>query len=193
MNRFTTGNLKKVCLALVAFLLMSVAVAMVAGSGTATAKTALAANCDVVIYEYGHNAPGTDTDAKRNYEFIRLVNTGAAEVNVQGWWVQDNYPHTYKLEGKNLPENSPFRQPGPDTVLNSSDDLFVMPKGSSVYLYNGTGTDTQPTNNSAAIYRNTIHHFNNAGDTLSLRSSSGVKSYVQYTSYREKIGPLSCS
>jgi hypothetical protein len=68
-----------------------------------------------------------------------------------------------------------------------------MPVGSSVYLYNGSGVDSQPTNNSAAIYRNTTHHFNNAGDTLSLRSNSGVKSYVQYTSFREKIGPTSCT
>lgn len=179
----SSKTLKKAALGSAAFLLMGAAGLFALGSTTANANTSLAANCDVVIYEYGHNAPGTDTSANRNSEFVRLVNTGVGPVDVEGWWVQDTYPHTYKLEASKLPAGSPFNVAG----------KFTMPVGSSVYLYNGSGVDSQPTNNSAAIYRNTTHHFNNAGDTLSLRSNSGVKSYVQYTSFREKIGPTSCT
>lgn len=191
---FKTARMKQVFWSAAAATMLLIASLSMLGSSVATANAvktvaqpatvAMAANCDVVIYEYGHNAPSTDTDAKRNYEFLRLVNTGAAPVEVEGWWVQDTFPHTYKLEASKLPAGSPFNVAG----------KFTMPVGSSVYLYNGTGTDTQPTNNSAAIYRNTTHHFNNAGDTLYLKRVDGkTMSYVQYTSYREKIGPLSCS
>jgi hypothetical protein len=181
---FKTANMKRVFWSAAAAFMLMAASLFALGSGS-TANASLAANCDVVIYEYGHNAPGTDTNGNRNAEFLRLVNTGAAPVNVEGWWVQDNFPHTFKLQGATLPAGSPFK---------AGDGTFQMPPMSSVYLYNGTGTDTQPTNTSAAIYRNTTHHFNNSGDTLSLKSADGkTKSYVQYTSFREKIGPLSCS
>jgi hypothetical protein len=193
MTLFSTANFKRIVWGVAAFIGMAVVAAMLAGSGTATAKTsAMANNCDVIIYEYGHNAPGPDTPAKANYEFLRLVNRGPAAVNVENWWVQDDFPHVYKLKGVNLPAGSPFRDT--HATADPADDTFQIPAGHSVYLYNGTGTDTNPTNNSAAIYRNAGHHFNNGGDTLSLKDKDGkTQSYVQYTSYREKIGPLSCS
>ena len=199
MHWLNMANVKKVFWSASATVMVFFAAALMTNAATAnvavpqTAQAQLNSNCPVIIYEKGTNAPGTDTPAKANYEFLRLVNRSAGTVNVQGWWVQDDYPHVYTLKGVNLPSGSPFRDAGADAVPNNADDQFVMPAGSSVYLYNGAGTDNNPTNNSAAIYRNVGHHFNNGGDTLSLRNGVGkTQNYIQYTSYREKIGPLTC-
>lgn len=200
MHWLNMANVKKVFWSASATVMVFFAAALMTNAATANVAPkaavvaqALNSNCPVIIYENGTNAPGTDTPAKANYEFLRLVNRSAGTVNVQGWYVQDNFPHVYTLKGVNLPAGSPFRDAGADAIPNNADDQFVMPAGSSVYLYNGTGTDTQPTNNSAAIYRNVGHHFNNGGDTLSLKNGADkTQSYIQYTSYREKIGPLTC-
>jgi hypothetical protein len=162
------------------------------GIGPASAGTssvALASYGDVRIIEYGPNAPGADTAAKRNYEFLRLKNMTAAAINVEGWWVQDSYPHVYKLEGVKLPATSPFRDAGTDTVKPSADDQFVIPVGGQVYVYNGAGADGNPTNLTAALYRDYIHHFNNAGDTLYVKASNGGTVHrVTYTPYRVYTG-----
>jgi hypothetical protein len=144
---------------------------------------------DVKIIEYGPNAPGADTAAKRNYEFLRLANVTVNSIDVEGWWVQDNYPHVYKLQASKLPATSPFRDAGPDTTMNTADDRFVIPVGGQVYVYNGSGVDGNPTNLTAALYRDYIHHFNNAGDTLRVKTAAGVTSHwITYTPYRVRIG-----
>lgn len=176
-------RVKRIGWSLTAAASLVLAGSMATGSATANVASMVNTACDVVIYEYGHNAPGADTASNRNSEFIRLVNRGTAPVEVEGWWVQDDFPHIYKLEASKLPAGSPFNVAG----------KFTMPVGSSVYLYNGSGVDTSPTSTTAAIYRNVSHHFNNSGDTLSLKRTDGKTiSFEQYTSFREKDGPLSC-
>lgn len=166
--------------------------AVFAVAGSSSVATASPSNVGKVkIIEYGSNAPGTDHNAgpgdNRNAEFLRLLNSTAGPLDVEGWWVQDNFPHVYKLKGTVLPSDSPFRDPGP--TASPTDDRFVIPVGGQVYVYNGAGTDTQPTNLTAALYRNYIHHFNNAGDTLSFRDLDGTAvHWVAYTPYRVRIG-----
>lgn len=145
------------------------------------------------LIEWGVNAPGTDHNAgpgdNRNYEFLRFTNTTGAPLDVEGWWVQDNFPHVYKLEankaGAPLPVGSPFRSEL--GAVGPADDHFVMPAGSQVYVYNGAGTDGNPTNLTAALYRNYVHHFNNAGDTMSIHDSDGTTvSWVTFTPFRTR-------
>lgn len=139
----------------------------------------------VRVWEYGHNAVGTDTSANRNQEFVRLRNVSGEEIDVTGWILHDTYQNSegdwgnkYVFKTTDLPAGSPFLKDG----------RFVMPPGSDVYIYNGSGTDPTPTNTTAAIYRNYKHHWNNAGDTIYLRDADGtVVHRVDYTSYRELI------
>jgi hypothetical protein len=167
------------------------------GSITLTGSVASADTsnvCKIRMVEWGVNAPGTDKPSNANYEFKRLYNPGPTEVDVEGWWVQDAYPHVYKLQankvGAPLAADSPFRKSvdadgtGPGTAM---EDHFVMPAGSNVYVYNGTGTDGNPTNLTAALYSGLGHHHNNAGDTLSLRDKDDtVVDWATYTPYRTR-------
>ena len=163
-----------------------------AAPATKAAVSAVMAAGDVRIIEYGPNAPGADTAAKRNYEFLRLKNMTAGPLDVEGWWVQDNYPHVYKLTADNvsyvkLPDDSPFRQEA--GAAGPAGDHMVMPAGAEIYVYNGAGSDGNPTNMTLALYRDYIHHFNNAGDTLRVKNASGVTiHWVTYTPYRVRIG-----
>lgn len=164
------------------------------GSITLTGSVASADTnvCKIRMIEWGVNAPGTDKPSNANYEFKRLYNPGAP-LDVEGWWVQDNFPHVYKLEankaGAPLPVGSPFRKMVDDDNNATTPEVahFVMPAGSNVYVYNGTGTDGNPTNLTAALYSGLGHHHNNAGDTLSLRDKDDtVVDWATYTPYRTR-------
>ncbi len=163
------------------------------GAATVGASANVANAGKGCLIEWGVNAPGTDHNAgpgdNRNAEFLRFTNTTGAPLDVEGWWVQDNFPHTYKLEankaGAPLPVGSPFRSEL--GAVGPADDHFVMPAGSQVYVYNGAGTDGNPTNLTAALYRSYVHHFNNAGDTMSLRDLDGTAvSWVTFTPFRTR-------
>lgn len=143
---------------------------------------------NVKITEYGSNAPGKDTTGNRNAEFVRLVNTTGAALDVEGWILHDTYQNgagdwgnRYTFRATDLPTGSPFKVGTPAR--------FTVPAGGQVYVYNGSGADTTPTNNTAAIYRNFKHMWNNGGDTIYVRDLDGtVVAYVIYTPYRVKIG-----
>lgn len=142
----------------------------------------------VKISEYGFNAPGKDTSANRNAEFVRLLNVSGAALDVEGWILHDSYQtaggdwgNRYTFRATDLPTGSPFKVGTPAR--------FVIPVGGQVYVYSGSGTDTTPTNNTAAIYRNFKHYLNNGGDTIYVRDADGtVVAWITYTSYRVRIG-----
>lgn len=150
---------------------------------------------DVEFVSVGTNAPGTDTNSNRNYEFSRLKNASGAALDIEGWVLHDTYQNSagdwgnrYTFKGTALPAGSPFR------VDHDTDpatpDRFVMPVGADLYVYNGSGIDTTPTSNTAAIYRNYVHHYNNGGDTLYVRTSANATSYVarfKHSPYRVDI------
>lgn len=161
-------------------------IALGLGSSTAFADPANAGK--LKISEYGFNAPGTDTNANRNAEFVRLVNMTSAALDVEGWILHDSYQtaggdwgNRYTFRATDLPTGSPFK------VGTSA--RFTIPAGGQVYVYSGSGTDTTPTNNTAAIYRNFKHHLNNAGDSIYVRDLDGsVVAWLTYTSFRVRIG-----
>lgn len=142
----------------------------------------------VKIIEYGVNAVGKDTNGNRNAEFVRLMNVSDAPVKVEGWTVHDTYQNAagdygnrFTLKGAALPAGSPMK--------DAATGDFVLGAGDQVYVYNGSGADTTPTNHTAAIYRNYKHMWNNAGDTIYVRDGDGtVIHWVTFTPYRTRIG-----
>lgn len=140
------------------------------------------------IIEYGFNAPGKDTTSNRNYEFVRLQNMTGAAIDVEGWILHDSYKtaggdwgNRYTFHASDLPDGSPFK------VGTSA--RFTVPAGGQVYVYSGSGVDTTPTNNTAAVYRNFKHYLNNGGDSIYVRDGDGtVITWVTYTPYRVRIG-----
>jgi hypothetical protein len=165
--------------------------AVVTGAG----RTSAATLGDLKFVAVGTNAVGTDTSANRNSEFVRLRNDSGAALDVEGWVVHDSYQtaggdwgNRFTFHGTQLPAGSPFRVDVDSDA--STPDHFVLPVGADVYVYNGSGVDSTPTNNTAAIYRNFKHHFNNGGDTLYVRTSADAVGYVaryKYTPYRVDI------
>lgn len=154
----------------------------------------------LMITAYGSNAPGADRNKgqsgdNRNREFVRLSNTTGANLDVTDYRVHDAYrngdgvySNGYTVKLADLPAVSPFRSAGADTIMNTSDDRFVMPAGSLIYLYNGDGADGNPGNLSAAIYRDFKHVWNNGGDDLYVRDADGaVLHKVTYSPYRVDI------
>lgn len=173
--------------------------AALVGSATAVpaeaAKVAVVELGDVQIVEHGWNAVGKDTSANRNSEFVRLRNTTAAAVDVEGWVLHDTYQNgagdwgnRYTFRATDLPAGSPFKVDadgaGPDPAR------FTIPADAEVYVYQGSGVDSTPTSTTASIYRNGSHIWNNAGDTVYLRVSKDASGYVarlSRTSYRVKV------
>jgi hypothetical protein len=159
--------------------------------GPAQSASAVAVG-DVRVIAYGMNAPGTDTDANRNAEFVRFKNTTGAALDIEGWVLHDTYQtaggdwgNRYTFKGSVLPTGSPFKV---DHDTNpATPDHFVMPIGADVYVYNGSGVDSTPTSNTAAIYRNFRHMWNNAGDTIYIRTAAdatGFVARVKFSPYR---------
>lgn len=161
-------------------------------ASVATARSASAvAVGDVRVTSYGTNAPGVDTPANRNSEFVRFKNTTGAALDIEGWVLHDTYQtsggdwgNRYTFKGASLPDGSPFRVDHDSD--GSTPDHFVMPSAAEVYVYSGSGVDSVP-NNTAAIYRNFKHMWNNAGDTIYIRTSAdatGFVARVKYSPYR---------
>lgn len=148
------------------------------------------------ISEYGTNAAGTDKKSNRNEEFVRLVNKTAGNVDMEGWTVHDNngpdHANAYVFKGVKLPAGHKFRVDHDSNPATA--DHFVMPVGGQIYVYSGAGTDTTPTSNTAAIYRDlgdatwNGHMWNNAGDTYHVRDADDtLTNWVRYTLYRAYI------
>lgn len=169
-----------------------VPLALVGIAGSAMADPANVGK--VRIIEYGSNAVGKDTSSNRNEEFVRLMNVSGADVDVEGWKLHDTYQdgdggwgNAVTLSASKLPESSPFRKDHDSDP--ATPDRFVLSAGGQIYVYNGSGTDTTPTNQTAAIYRNYKHHWNNGGDTIYLRDNGGtVVHWIKYSPYRVRIG-----
>lgn len=178
-------------LAGIGVILTGLALALSLSGATATAASV----GDVKFIAVGMNAPGTDTSANRNAEFVRLKNTSGATLDIEGWVLHDTYQNgagdwgnRYTFKGTALPAGSPFRVDHDSDA--STPDHFVMPVGSDLYVYNGSGIDTSPTSNTAAIYRNFKHVYNNGGDTLYVRTSNDATAYVarwKYSPYRVDV------
>jgi len=190
MHTLTVTGLPRRAMIVFASLIVGLAVVL-----TGAGRSSAASLGDVKFAAVGTNAPGTDTNANRNAEFVRLKNASGAALDIEGWVLHDSYQNSagdwgnrYTFKGTSLPAGSPFRV---DHDSNpATPDHFVMPVGADLYVYNGSGIDSTPTSNTAALYRNFKHVYNNGGDTLYVRTSNDATSYVaryKYSPYRVDI------
>lgn len=168
---------------------------VIASFSLSGSKVQAASMGDVKFIAVGVNAPGTDTSANRNAEFVRLKNTTGAALDIEGWVLHDAYQNgagdwgnRYTFKGTALPSGSPFRVDQDSNPATA--DHFVMPVGADLYVYNGSGIDSTPTSNTAALYRNFKHVYNNSGDTLYVRTSNDAAGFVarwKYSPYRVDV------
>jgi hypothetical protein len=113
----------------------------------AGAAPAYAASSPVRLYKVVYDPAGPDThsNAQLNREYVVLKNTGRRTVRLTGWTVRDTKHHVYTFRG------------------------FSLRSGKYVYIHTGRGTDT-----STNVYQGRGWYvWNNTGDTVFLRTSSG--------------------
>jgi hypothetical protein len=95
-----------------------------------------------------YDSPGKDdrTNGSINAEWIALVNTGPAAVNLNGWRVADEV-RSYTF-----------------------DNVTIAGRGGVLYLHSGKGTDTA----THRYWNSGSYVWNNAGDSATLRSRAGT-------------------
>ena len=104
------------------------------------------ADVPIRITALNYDAPGAD-HVDPNGEWIELINEGDAPVDLEGYTLADEGPHTYTF--------------GP----------FVLAPGATVRIHSGRGTDT-PTERYWGLAGDAV--WNNDGDTAYLRDPAGT-------------------
>jgi hypothetical protein len=119
-----------------------------AGITLTGAVPARAAEPALRFHDTQYDSPGRDhrTDASLNAEWIALINTGSAAVDLTGWRVVDR-TRTYTFG-----------------------DVTIAARGGRVWLHTGRGTDT-----ATHVYWGSGNYvWNNTGDTATLLNRAGV-------------------
>lgn len=125
-----------------------VAVAVVAAIAAGiTAPAPALAGAALRFHSTQYDSPGKDTrtNASLNAEWIVLVNTGSASVNLSRWAIIDKSA-TYTIGNVTVPGN-----------------------GGKIWLHTGKGTDTR----THLYWGRGNYVWNNTGDTATLRTPSG--------------------
>lgn len=161
--------------------------------GTAEAGSQAARAVDVGavrITVMGINAPGADTMANRNKEYVWIKNTGTAGANVYGWRLRDGYGVRFNFRPNKLKdlEFLPARVDDPATtsVDESRVNTLTLPAGHSVIVYTGAGKDVTPGNSDHSVYLNAPGHYlnNSSGEDVQLRDASGATvDQIRYDAY----------
>lgn len=100
----------------------------------------------VVICEIQFDAPGDDAD-NLNEEWVKICNYGDTDVDLSGWGLEDSVGNFYEF-----PEG------------------FVLTAGGSVYVYTGSGENTD----TALYWGRSMEVWTNTGDTATLTDNQGV-------------------
>nr|BFE68038.1 hypothetical protein GCM10020092_013390 [Actinoplanes digitatis] len=103
---------------------------------------------DVLLSKIVYNSPGKDTGSNTslNAEYVRLLNTTKATINLKGWTVRDAAGHVYTV---------------------TTDQRVAV--GAYVYLHTGKGTNGRP-DARHRYWNRTGYVWNNGGDTAYLRT-----------------------
>ncbi|MEV0237550.1 lamin tail domain-containing protein [Nonomuraea sp. NPDC050786] len=167
-------------------------VTLVAGLGVvspSTASTVQAMDATpaeklVRITVMGINAPGKDTLANRNREYVWIRNTGQDEVNVFGWKLSDGYGNRFTFRPNKLKNLKPDMTT--DATPAPVPDTLMLPAGHSVLIYTGAGKDTTPDNGVHAVYLDMAGHYlnNTSGETVTIKNRAGdVVDRISYDAY----------
>jgi hypothetical protein len=121
----------------------------------------LLVSADVIINEFLYDAPGTDTDQ----EYVELLNTGSAPVDLTKWKINDGSSHTFNVPPKNGGTGSSTIAPGGYVLLVDNAANFISAHSG----VSGTVIDT-------------VLSLANLSGTISLLDDSGtIVSTVSYT------------
>lgn len=104
-----------------------------------------ASTTGVVITQIAYDAPGSDTAANTNGEWVELANTRGTKVVLTGWVLSDASGARYTLPA------------------------FALGAGSAVRVHSGSGAP-----NSGHLYAGWGHRWNNTGDTARLTNAAGA-------------------
>lgn len=125
-----------ICLA-AAFVAVILSLGLTAGSATADVKVSADTIPGLEIVRVGYNAPGVDSMANRNAEFIEVVNTSNDPVDVGGLVVEDAWAHGDPSDSRcNTYTVETFAVVGADGTLSRTKEL---PAGHTLRVYVGAG------------------------------------------------------
>ncbi len=91
------------------------------------------------------DAPGEDND-NLNGEWIKICNDGDTDIDMSGWEIVNDMGNFYEIP-----------------------DGFILKAGSFVFVYTGSGTDTE----NSLYWGNPVEVWNNFGDLLTLLDNEG--------------------
>ncbi|PWI45943.1 lamin tail domain-containing protein [Streptomyces sp. ICBB 8177] len=125
---------------------MSSIAAVGAAAVICAAAPSTAATPTVHFSRIQYDAPGKDTSANVNGEYVKITNSKSYTENLKGWTVRDKAGHVYTFGS------------------------YSLPAGHSLWLYSGKGRDS-----GANLYWGSGWHiWNNTGDTAYLRNGRGT-------------------
>ncbi|MHB1276628.1 MAG: thermonuclease family protein, partial [Candidatus Humimicrobiaceae bacterium] len=104
---------------------------------------------EVLEVVLNYDAKGPDTE-NLNGEWAAIKNTGLKPLNLKNWTLKDAGTNIYKF------------------------DNYVLEPGKTVYLYTGTGTDTE----GKLYWNSSMPIWNNEHDTLYIRNDKGLLVYL---------------
>lgn len=130
----------------------------------------------VKITVLGTNAPGVDTMANRNREYVWLKNVSGGPVNVFGWKLRDGFGVRFTFRPNKIKELEYLPAKVATETEPARADTLVLPAGHSVILYTGQGKDVTPGNPDHSVYLNKSGHYlnNSSGERVELRTKDGL-------------------
>jgi hypothetical protein len=130
------------------FLIPLLAVIPVAEIGLSA--TAEAASPSIMISYLYFDSPGSDTrsNTSLNKEYIRVTNTTAKPIQLQGWTIRDKANHVFTFKALTLGAKQ------------------------STYIHTGKGTDRKPAQ-ADRYWQSGNYIWNNTGDTAYVRNTAG--------------------
>lgn len=170
-------------------LLSAISPASATSTARAAAPVAEAVKGDVKITVLGTNAPGADTRANRNREYVWIKNVSSADVNVFGWKLRDGYGTRFTFRPNKAKELTYLPARADDPATPEADprvDTLVLPAGHSVIVYTGTGKDVSPGNADHSVYLDLSGHYlnNSSGERVELRNKAGESmDVISYDAY----------
>jgi hypothetical protein len=160
--------------------------AAAATSSRAAAAPVEAAKGDVKITVLGTNAPGVDTRANRNREYVWIKNVSAKDVNVFGWKLRDGYGTRFTFRPNKVKELEYLPAVAATETLPARVDTLVLPAGHSVIVYTGSGKDVSPGNADHSVYLDLSGHYlnNSSGERVEIKNKAGESmDAISYDAY----------
>jgi hypothetical protein len=177
MTTYRQSAIKGAAAGMVAVGLLATLSTIPPAAATSTARAAVDEVAgSVKITVLGTNAPGVDTMANRNREYVWLKNVSGGPVNVFGWKLRDGFGTRFTFRPNKIKELEYLPAKVATETEPARADTLVLPAGESVILYTGQGKDVSPGNADHSVYLNMSGHYlnNSSGERVELRTKAGL-------------------